>query len=249
MREEATVAETICQNCGNQVEAGTVTCPACGMPQPQPSFMGKVQGAVGGFLATTKTHSKAWMAGGGVALVVVVLAGLYFGGVFGPSGRAICTAALGQAKEFGVISPNATLASSSAKSTDVKDRRSCSVQVDSDTFTILADIRTETLSHVKCKDVSQAGCVMIYSVARSDGMTTYQVREIPPGESDEALAASEGPQQQQQAPAASGIAPAASGDTSAFDTETATDNSGATTSAPSQAAPSGGDQSQQPQQQ
>ncbi len=245
MKEEATVAETICQNCGNQMEAGTATCPACGMPQAQPSFMGKVQGAVGGVLATTKTHPKAWMAGGGVALVAVVLAGLYFGGVFGPSGRAICTAALSQAKEFGVISPNATLASSSAKSTDVKDRRSCTAQADNDTFTILADIKAETLSHQKCKDVSQAGCVMIYSVARSDGMTTYQVREIPPGETDEALAASEGPQQQQQTPGAA--APAAGGDTNAFDTETATDNSGANTSAP--AAPPAGDQSQQPQQQ
>jgi hypothetical protein len=183
-------------------------------------------------LATSKTHPTYWYAGGGGVAVVAIAAIVFFGGFFGPSGRDICTAALTQAKDYGVISPSATLASTSAKSTDVKARRQCTAQADSDTFTILADIKTETADHKKCKDMKTPGCVAIYSVARSDGMTTYQVREIPPGETDEALAAS-----QPQVPPPPGAAPAADSDAGGLDSETTTDNSSAASSPPAQ--PSG----------
>lgn len=228
-----------CPQCGNQLEPGTVTCPACGTPQAKPGFMGMVQGVVSGVLATTKTNPKAWMIGGGVGAVAAIVAVLFLTGVFGPSGKAICTAALDQAKDYGVISPSATLASNSAKSTDVKNRKSCTAQVDSDTFILQADLKTEATDKKPCKDMKQPGCVALYSVARSDGVTTYQVRQIPPDETDEALAASEG----QQVPPPPGAAPPSGSDAGAIDTETATDNSAAG-SAPAQSAPP----SDQPQQ-
>lgn len=187
-------------------------------------------------LATAKTNKLVW-AGGGVVVVAALAAGLYFGGVFGPSGRDICMASLQQAKDYGVISPTADLASSSAKSTDVKNRKSCAASAGGETFTLLTDIKTEDSAHKPCKDFKkQNSCVALYSVARTDGMTTYQVREIPPGETDEAVAAN-APAPDQAAP---GQAAPAEGQQGGVDTETAVDNSA---SGPSQQAPA-----QQPQQ-
>ena len=134
-----------------------------------------------------KTKPVYWI--GGAVVVAGVAALLVFGGLFGPSGKAICTASLDQARAFGVISPSAALESSSAKSTDVKNRKSCIAKVGDDTYTLVADIKSEDAEHRKCRDYAkQGGCIALYRVARSDGMTTYQVREIPPGETDEALA-------------------------------------------------------------
>ncbi len=181
-------------------------------------------------LATTQSHRTYWFAGGGVVAVAAIAAIVVFGGFLGPSGKDICMASLNQAREFGVISPNATLASSSAKSTDVKNRKQCSVQADGETFTLLADVKTEDAVQKKCKDFKkQSGCVALYSVARSDGMTTYQVREMPPDETDEALAAQSPPP-----PAPGAAAPAAAADAGGLDTDTAVDNTGA---APAQTPP------------
>ncbi len=227
-----------CPQCGNQIEAAYQVCPNCGAQQPRLGFVGKLRNGAGALLATRQTHPKQWMIGGGVAAVVVIGAVVWFGGFLGPSSRDICLASLNQAKDFGVISPSATLASSSAKTTDVKNRRQCTAQVDGDTFTILTDLKSEDAEHKKCTDIKkQKSCVAIYSVARSDGMTTYQVREIPPDETDEALAAETPP------PAAPGATPAeAPADSSGLDGETAVDNS----SAPAQSAPPA--QQQPPQQ-
>ena len=167
---------------------------------------------------------------GAVALVV-------FGGLFGPSDRTVCTATLNQAREFGVLSPSATLASDSAKSTDVKNRKSCEAKVGDDTYAMVVDIKTEDLEHRHCKDyIKQAGCVALYSVARSDGVMTYQVHEIPPEDTDEALAARgllAAPPAPNAAPAG-GAAPAGDAQAAApagdsaggLDADTAVDNSG-----------------------
>ncbi|GAA0525406.1 hypothetical protein FHS83_001933 [Rhizomicrobium palustre] len=180
---------------------------------------------------TLKSDKRVWV-GGGVVAVAAVAAGLYFGGVFGPSSHDICYATLKQAKDYGVISPSAEL-SGSAKSTDVKNRKSCGATAGGDTYTLLADVKKEDSEHKKCRDLKkQNSCVALYSVARADGMTTYQVREIPPGETDEALAATEGQQQQQQAGAPSVSGAPATGQAAqqpgegTMDTETAVDNSG-----------------------
>jgi len=230
-------APEFCLKCGTNLEAGSTNCPGCGAPQGA-SDATAAAGGLSAILASAKTHIWYW-AGGAVA-VAAIAAVLVFGNVFGPSGRAVCTATLNQARDFGVISPSAVLASTSAKSTDVKNRKSCAAKVGEDTFTLTADIKTEDNDHKKCKDyVKQNSCIQLYSVARSDGMTTYQVREIPPGETDEALA-NEGvlPTPQAVAPnaaAPSGAPPAAA--SGGFDTETAVDNSSSMQSAPAQSAP------------
>lgn len=167
--------------------------------------------------------NKLVWAGGGVVAVAAIGAGLYFGGVFGFSGRDICLATLTQAKDFGVIAQDASLASDSAKSTDKKGRKACTAAAGSDTYTLLVDLKKEDKDNKRCKDLKkQNSCVALYSVARADGMTSYQVREIPPGESDEAVAANE-PKPQAQQPA-DGSVPV-DGQTSALDADTAVDNS------------------------
>lgn len=211
-----------CPSCGNQIEAAYQECPNCGARQRQLGFVGKFKNGLGGFLGTTKTNPMPWMIGGGVVGVAAIAAAVVFSGLLGPSGKDICMASLNQARDFGVLSPSATLASNTAKSADVKNRKQCSVQADGETFTLLADVKSEDAAHKTCKDFKkQPGCVALYSVARSDGMTTYQVREIPPDETDEALAAQSPPP-----PAAPGAAPGAAADSGGIDSETAVDNTG-----------------------
>ena len=234
-------ATTVCTHCGNQIAPDAAACPHCGAslaaaaapdaPAQQDS-VGGIQAALSALLATTKTHKWYWVGGGGGALVVAVLAVLFFAGVFGPGGKAICVASLQQAKDFGVISPSATLASNSAESTDVAGRKKCTASADSDSYVLQADVKDEDAAHKKCTDYAkQADCLKLYSVARSDGMTTYQVREIPPDETDAAILAGEG--QAGAAPPAAGGGNAAS-DAGGFDAPTSVDNGGNPQAAPDQ---------------
>ena len=232
-------ATTICPQCGNELAPDTAECPHCGAhlvweqqieaQQVEAPPVSGFRGAIQAILATTKTH-RMWWAGGAGGVVVVALAAIVaFGGFFGPSGKLICTATLNQAHEYGVIAPEATLASNSAESTDVTDRRKCTAQVGNDTYVLLANLQAEDVEHKKCKDFDkQASCIKLYSVARSDGMTTYQVREIPPDQTDEALLATEG---KAPAPPPAAGASQAAPDQSGFDTETAVDNSAGATPA------------------
>lgn len=219
-----------CPKCGNQLEAGAATCPACGTPQAKSGIAGAFQGLVAAVVETMRTHPRHWMIGGGLVGAVAVVAVVMFGGFLGFGDRAICTATLTQAKDFGVISPSADLNSTSAKSTDVKNRRQCSAKVGDEIYTLTVDLKSVDGAKKKCTDLKkQNSCVALYSVVRADGMTTYQVREIPPDQTDEALAA-ESQQQAQQAPGgpAQGAAPPSTGDAGGLDSETAVDNSGAT---------------------
>jgi hypothetical protein len=200
------------------------------VPESISKLLAAIEPTFQAILATTKTHKWWWVGGGGGALAAIIVAVVVFGGFFGPSGRTVCTVGLQQAKDFGVISPSATLASTSAKSTDVADRKKCSAEVGEEVYVIQADIKAEDSEHKKCRDYEkQAGCIMIYSVARSDGMTTYQVREIPPDETDEAIEAAE--KQAAESGGGSGESnggPALGAGESgpgAIDTETSVDNS------------------------
>ncbi len=255
-------ATKICSQCGKELAADSVFCPHCGAkqtaaegiapPQPvaaaavEPPAPNRYQEMLDKVLATTRTHKWYWAGGGGAAVVIAVLAILFFTGIFGPSGRAICTAALTQAKDFGVISPSATLSSTSAKSTDVDGRRQCAAEAGGDSYVLLADIKNEDAEHKKCKDFAkQADCLKLYSVARTDGMTTYQVREIPPGETDEALLGT------QAAPGQAAGSSADAGGSDALDAQTAVDNGGAGApdqTAPDQTAPAQAAPADQPQQ-
>jgi hypothetical protein len=218
-----------CPNCGTHLDPADTACPSCGTavhgapPAPAPK-------GVDAILYSARTKPGYWIG----ALVVVALAVLAaFGGLFGPSGKAVCTATLNQARDFGVISPSAVLESLSAKSTDVKNRKSCTAKVGEETYTLVADIKNVDNAHKACRDyVKQTGCIALYSVVRADGTTTYQVRQIPPNDTDEALAkegvlglpAIAGAQQDGAAPAEAGI-----------ESETAIDNSGGMQAAPAQA--------------
>jgi hypothetical protein len=211
------------------------------VPEANSKLLAKFQPFFDKIKASTQTHKTWWIGGGCAAGAVIVVGALYLGGAFGPSGKQICTTGLTLAKDYGVISPSAKL-SGSAKSADVHDRRSCGASVGEEVYTLMVDLKSEDFEHRKCHDVlKQTGCIRLYSVARNDGMTTYQVREIPPDQSDEAIEAKEGgPKPAGNAPAPG--AAAAPGDAGGgdLDTETAVDNSGsapATSVAPAPAAP------------
>ncbi|GAA0577174.1 hypothetical protein GCM10008942_27550 [Rhizomicrobium electricum] len=210
------------------MEPTATACPECGGPVhgapagPGPKGMAAVAHSL-------KTKPGLWI--GGVAVVAIAVLA-FVGGIFGPSGKTICTATLNQARDYGVISPSAVLDEMSAKSTDVKNRKSCIAKVGEETYTLTADIKSVDNAHKACRDyLKQPGCVALYNAVRADGTTTYQVREIPPNETDEALA-KEG---------LLGIPPAGtstgggSETAGGLDSETAVDNSGGMQSAPAQA--------------
>ncbi len=126
--------------------------------------------------ASIETHKMWWAGGGGAVLVVIVALVVAFGGFFGPSGKAICTVALDDARDYGVVPNTASLANSKAKSTDDEDRKQCTAESGSDVYTLTVDLT--------CKDVKNKDCIALYSVQRADGLTTYQVRQVPDDDAD-----------------------------------------------------------------
>jgi hypothetical protein len=140
--------------------------------------------------ASIRTHKGWWAGGGGAAVVAIAAAVIVFGGFFGPSGKTICTVALEHARDYGVVPNNTALANTEAKSTDVRNRRVCTAQAGDDTYNITADVITADTAELKCrnKDVTKnKECIALYSVARSDGLTTYQVRQVPDDDADAAV--------------------------------------------------------------
>lgn len=135
-------------------------------------------------LATTKTHKWWWAGGGGAAVVAIAAAVIVFGGFFGPSGKAICTVALEHARDYGVVPNTATLANTDAKGTDVANRKLCTAKADGNDYNLTVD--------VTCKDMKNKDCVALYSVQRTDGLTTYQVRQVPDDDADAAVEAGSG---------------------------------------------------------
>lgn len=174
-----------CPNCGTNLQPADTACPSCGTAVHGAPAAPKPKG-VNGVLYSAKAKPGYWIGGAAVVAIALLLA---FGNLLGPSGKTVCTATLNQAKDFGAISPSAELDSSSAKSTDVRNRKSCTAKVGDETYTVVADVKSSDEDHHACRDfLKQKSCISLYSVARADGTTTYQVREIPPNETDEALA-------------------------------------------------------------
>ena len=126
--------------------------------------------------ASIQTHKWWWAGGGGAAVVAIAAVVVVFGGFFGPSGKAICTIALGHARDYGVVPNSAILANTDAKSTDVKDRKVCTAQAYGADYQLTVD--------VTCKDMKKKDCVSLYSVQRADGLSTYQVRQVPDDDTD-----------------------------------------------------------------
>jgi hypothetical protein len=128
--------------------------------------------------ASIHTHKGWWAGGGGAAVVAIAALVVVFGGFFGPSGKAICTIALEHARDYGVIPVTTTLANTDAKSTDVKNRRLCTAQAGGNDYRLTVDIT--------CKDMKNKDCIALYSVERADGLSTYQVRQVPDDDTDAA---------------------------------------------------------------
>jgi hypothetical protein len=172
-----------CPECGTQLEAAATACPKCGagIGRGTPSLTERLSKS----LLVNKWN---WAAGLFTAAGLVAL--MIYTGTFGPSGKMLCTATLDQARAFGVISPSAKLASDSANSTGERRRKSCTASVGNDVYTMDVDVKVEDINHQRCRDyIKQPGCVALYRVARADGMTTYQVRDIPADDTDDALVA------------------------------------------------------------
>jgi hypothetical protein len=129
--------------------------------------------------ASIQTHKWWWAGGGGAAVVAIAAAVIVFGGFFGPSGKAICTVALEHARDYGVIPSTAILANTEAKSMDVRNRRLCTAQAGGNNYNLTVD--------VTCKDMKKKDCIALYSVERSDGLSTYQVRQVPDDDADAAV--------------------------------------------------------------
>jgi hypothetical protein len=120
--------------------------------------------------ASIKAHKWIWAASSAAVLVGIVAAILYFTGVFGPSGRAVCKVTVDRAKAYGTLSPSAEQ-DGSAKSTNIAGRKTCLATDGADKYVITVEI--------KCKDLKNDDCLPIYSVEREDGLSLYQVRAVP----------------------------------------------------------------------
>ena len=210
---------------GNETEAGGTDSPSGEAAPAKPSFMDRVKVLFAAVLATTRTHMWWWIGGGGAVLVGAAVAVVLFGGFLGPSGATVCTVSLQKAKDYGVISPSATLASTSMSSTDVANRKQCRAQVGDEVFILVSDIKGKDTEDKKCRDYDkQDGCIKLYSVARDDGLTTYQVRDIPPDETDEAILAAEKKAAEAQGGGAAAPLPGLGGeDSGVIETESAND--------------------------
>ncbi|MGA7711944.1 MAG: hypothetical protein WCA81_08590 [Rhizomicrobium sp.] len=158
-------------------------------------------------LASTKTH-KWWWAGGGATLVAIAVLVVVFGGFFGPSGRDICSIAVQRSIAYGVLPPGAESVGS-GKKTEVAKRRACDATAGSDNYVVTADLTCSDLAkdHASLKDMASEkyradpgrdqGCVSLYAVERSDGLSIYQKRKE---ETDEGMASMEPPPPQQASP-------------------------------------------------
>ena len=139
-------------------------------------------------LASIPRYKWWWAGGGGAAVVAIAAAVVVFGGFLGPSGKAICTVALEHARDYGVIPSSAVLSDADGKSTDVKNRRLCTADANGNSYNILADLTTDDTTEVKCKNIKDITkskqCVALYSVERSDGLSSYQVRQVPDDDAD-----------------------------------------------------------------
>ena len=156
-------------------------------------------------LASTKTHKGWWVGGGGASLVAIAVLVAVFGGFFGPSGRDICSIAVQRSVAYGVL-PQGAEAVGSGKKTQIAQRRACDATAGSDNYVVTADLTCSSLAkdRASLKDMTgekyradpgrDQGCVSLYAVERSDGLTIYQKRKE---ETDDGMASMEPPPPQQ----------------------------------------------------
>lgn len=157
-----------------------------------------------------KAHKWIWAAGGAAGLILIVLAALYFFGVFGPSGRAVCKASIERVKDYGIL-PSSAEQDGSAKSTNIAGRKTCAAADGADKFVVTVE--------VKCKDLKKDDCLSIYGVEREDGLSLYQVRAVPNDADDAAAPPAPGGEAAADPGAAPAAAPASSAPEGTVDTD------------------------------
>ena len=150
--------------------------------------------------ASIAAYKWIWAGGGAAVLAGIVALVVVYGGLFGPSGKAICKIALDRSSGYGVIPASSTLAGS-AKSTDVSGRKTCTAENGGNKYIISVDI--------KCDDLKKDDCLSIYSVEREDGLSLYQVRALPDDDNGNPLPVGGAPAPDQAAAAAPGDTAAA----------------------------------------
>lgn len=121
--------------------------------------------------ASFKTHLWWWIAG--IIVLVAIATGitLWQTGYFGPSGKEVCRISVQRAMDYGTLPQDAKQAGS-AESTKVSGRKTCAVTSGDDKYVVTVD--------VKCKNLKDDKCLSLYSVERSDGLSFYQKRAVPP---------------------------------------------------------------------
>jgi len=82
------------------------------------------------------------------------------------AGEQLCTTALTNVKNFGVIPPFGQLASAEPRKTDVTGRYVCIAVTQVSKYTIAADL--------VCRNLKNAQCVNVFSVTQDDGTVLYQ---------------------------------------------------------------------------
>jgi hypothetical protein len=117
-----------------------------------------------------------------IAAVVIVLAaggGYYFwsksssatavqGASIAEAG--VCKAVIAQARDYGVLPPDAEKAGEKSVSDADPNRVTCSAQANNATFTLVADI--------PCDDAKDDKCVQLQKVTTSDGKPLYDTHQI-----------------------------------------------------------------------
>jgi hypothetical protein len=130
------------------------------------------------FLSTSRGRIAAAV----IAVVVIVLAaggGYYFwsksssptaGNVASISEAGVCKAVIAQARDYGVLPPDAQKAGEKSVSDTDPNRVTCSAQADNTTFTLVAD--------VPCDDAKDDKCLLLQKVTTSDGKALYDTQKI-----------------------------------------------------------------------
>lgn len=82
----------------------------------------------------------------------------------------VCNAVVAQARDYGVLPPDAEKTGSKSVSDSDPNRVTCNAQADNATFTLIAD--------VPCDNAKDDKCLLLQKVTKSDGTSLYDTQNI-----------------------------------------------------------------------
>ena len=82
----------------------------------------------------------------------------------------VCNAVVAQARDYGVLPPDAEKTGSKSVSDSDPNRVTCNAQADNATFTLIAD--------VPCDNAKDDKCLLLQKVTKSDGASLYDTHDI-----------------------------------------------------------------------